>query len=59
MTAAMLPPALALAAQGWAVFPCKWRGDDAKAPLVPTPGHHLATPTPSRYVHGGAAGHKP
>jgi hypothetical protein len=27
-------PPLELAAQGWAPFPCKWRGEDAKAPLT-------------------------
>jgi Bifunctional DNA primase/polymerase, N-terminal len=36
------PAALALAAHGWAVFPCKWRGENAKAPLTIN-GHHDAS----------------
>jgi hypothetical protein len=36
-----------LAAQGWHVFPCKWRGDNAKAPLT-TNGHHDATRNPEQ-----------
>ncbi len=31
-TPSLTSAALDLAANGWAVFPCKWRGDDAKAP---------------------------
>jgi hypothetical protein len=27
--------ALELASKGWAVFPCQWRGDKAKSPLLP------------------------
>jgi hypothetical protein len=34
--------ALDLAAHSWAVFPCKWFGDDAKRPLT-TNGHHDAS----------------
>jgi hypothetical protein len=41
----MLAAALDLAAQGWAVFPCKWQGDDAKAPLTIN-GHHDASRDP-------------
>jgi hypothetical protein len=51
--------ALELAAQGWAVFPCKWRGEDAKAPWCPRRDTTWPPATPSRYAHGGDAGHKP
>ena len=43
----LLRSALELAAQGWAVFPCKWRGDNAKAPLT-TNGHHDASHDPDQ-----------
>jgi hypothetical protein len=40
----MITAALELAINGWPVFPCDWRpGDHAKAPLIPSPGYHLAT----------------
>ena len=48
MSTAMLTAALDLAANGWAVFPCKWTGDQAKAPLLPPPGHHRATRDPEQ-----------
>jgi hypothetical protein len=38
---------LELAAQVWHVFPCKWRGYNAKAPLT-TNGHHDATRNPDQ-----------
>jgi hypothetical protein len=43
----MITAALDLAAQGWAVFPCKWHiyGDAAKAPLTVN-GHHDASRDP-------------
>jgi hypothetical protein len=43
---AILEP-LELAAQGWAVFPCKWRGEEAKAPLTIN-GFHDATRDPNQ-----------
>jgi hypothetical protein len=43
----LLRAALELAAQGWAVFPCKWRGENAKAPLTIN-GHHDATRDPNQ-----------
>jgi hypothetical protein len=46
-TASLSAAALELAANGWAVFPCKWRGEDAKAPLT-TNGHHDASRDPSQ-----------
>jgi Bifunctional DNA primase/polymerase, N-terminal len=49
MTAAMIVAALELAAAGWAVFPCDWRpGAHEKAPLLPSPGFHLATTDPDQ-----------
>jgi hypothetical protein len=45
----LLRAALELVAQGWAVFPCDWRpGDHEKAPLLPSPGYHLATTDPQQ-----------
>jgi Bifunctional DNA primase/polymerase, N-terminal len=44
---AMLVAALELAAQGWAVFPCKWRGENAKAPLTVN-GHLDASRDPDQ-----------
>ena len=41
-TSSLQDAAIDLAATGWAVFPCKWRGDDAKAPLTKN-GHHDAS----------------
>lgn len=41
----MLSAALDLAASGWAVFPCKWCGEDAKAPLT-SHGHRDASRDP-------------
>jgi hypothetical protein len=46
-TASLSAAALELAANGWAVFPCKWRGEDAKAPRT-TNGHHDASRDPSQ-----------
>jgi hypothetical protein len=44
MTVDLLRAALEYAVAGRPVFPCDWRpGDHAKAPLVPSPGYHLAT----------------
>jgi Bifunctional DNA primase/polymerase, N-terminal len=40
-------PALELAAQGWAPFPCKWRGEHAKAPLTIN-GFHDASRNPDQ-----------
>src|SRR4029450_7633617 len=39
--------ALELAAQGWAVFPCRWRGENAKAPLTIN-GHLDASRDPNQ-----------
>jgi hypothetical protein len=44
-TASLSETALELAANGWAVFPCKWRGEEAKAPLTIN-GHHTASRDP-------------
>jgi hypothetical protein len=45
----MITSALELAANGWPVFPCDWRpGDHEKAPLLPSPGYHLATTDPEQ-----------
>jgi Bifunctional DNA primase/polymerase, N-terminal len=44
----MLDGAYSLAAVGWEVFPCLWCGKNAKAPLVPSPGFHLATSDPEQ-----------
>jgi hypothetical protein len=41
-TASLSAAALELAANGWGVFPSKWRGEDAKAPLT-TNGHRDAS----------------
>jgi hypothetical protein len=43
----MLPAALELTAQGWAPFPCKWRGEHAKAPLTIN-GFHDASGDPDQ-----------
>jgi hypothetical protein len=43
--------ALELAAHGWGVFPCKWRGEDAKAPLTAN-GHHDASRDPDKITAG-------
>ena len=43
----LLAEALDLAAAGWAVFPCKWQGDDGKAPLTRN-GHLEATRDPEQ-----------
>jgi hypothetical protein len=53
----LLYAALDLAAEGWAVFPCKWWGDDAKRPLTLN-GHHGATRDPTRSPPGGPAGRR-
>jgi hypothetical protein len=46
---ALLAAALELMAHGWQVFPCDWRaGDHEKAPLLPSPGYHLATSDPEQ-----------
>jgi hypothetical protein len=47
MTETFLSAALDLVAHGWAVFPCKWFGDDAKRPLTPN-GHHDASRNPDQ-----------
>ena len=49
----MLDAALDLVASGWAVIPCKWHGDNAKAPLTVN-GHHDASRNPDviRYWWG-------
>ena len=44
---ALLAAALDLAAQGWAVFPCKWTGPHAKAPMTVN-GHLNATTDPDK-----------
>lgn len=46
MSTAMLAAALDLAAEGWAVFPCKWRGESAKSPLN-NHGHLEASRAPA------------
>jgi hypothetical protein len=43
----MIADALELAAAGWEVFPCKWTGPAAKAPLTVN-GHHDATTNPDK-----------
>jgi hypothetical protein len=43
----LLAAALDLAAQGWAVFPCKWTGPHAKAPMTVN-GHRNATTDPDK-----------
>jgi hypothetical protein len=45
--ASLSEAALDLAANGWAVFPCKWWGEDAKRPLT-TDGHHDASRHPDQ-----------
>lgn len=45
MSNPMLDAALDLAASGWAVFPCKWQGEQGKAPLT-FRGHHEASRDP-------------
>jgi hypothetical protein len=45
----MLAAALDLAAHSWNVFPCDWiAGDHEKAPMLPSPGYHLATTDPEQ-----------
>jgi hypothetical protein len=44
---ALLAAALDLAAHGWSVFPCKWTGPGAKAPMTVN-GHLNATTDPDR-----------
>jgi hypothetical protein len=46
-TPSLSTAALDLATQGWAVFPCKWRGENAKAPLTIN-GHHDASRNPDQ-----------
>jgi hypothetical protein len=43
----MITAALESAAAGWQVFPCKWTGPAAKAPLTVN-GHHDATTNPDK-----------
>lgn len=44
-----LATALAYAQQrGWPVFPCQWRGERRKQPLLPRPGLHLASKDPAQ-----------
>jgi hypothetical protein len=43
----MLEHGLTLAAAGWEIFPCKWTGPAAKAPLTVN-GHHGATTNPDK-----------
>jgi Bifunctional DNA primase/polymerase, N-terminal len=43
----MLEHGLTLAAAGWEIFPCKWTGAAAKAPLTVN-GHHGATTNPDK-----------
>jgi hypothetical protein len=47
----LLAAALDLAAHGWAMFPCKWRGKNAKAPLT-TNGHLDASRDPGQITAG-------
>jgi Bifunctional DNA primase/polymerase, N-terminal len=46
-TTDLLAAALDLAARGWAVFPCRWRGENAKAPLTNN-GQHDASRDPDQ-----------
>jgi hypothetical protein len=34
--------------QDWPVFPCQWRGERRKQPLLPSPGLHLASRNPAQ-----------
>ena len=47
LTVLMINAALELAAAGWEIFPCKWTGPAAKAPLTVN-GHHDATTNPDK-----------